>query len=713
MSRPAEPGQHLVSSPDLARTLYPRSIAVIGASRNPSKRGHQALRRLVEDGYAGAVFPIHPTNDQILGLECYPRLSDVPEQIDLAFIALPADPAIEAAAECAKNDVGGAVVIAHGYAETRGAGPSRARRLADAIRDSHMALIGPNTNGLFNLNINLNLVGAPDLKLGRIALVTQSGNMGLSIWNEARATGGEGVGIYVGLGNQAVTQFHEVVAFLAVDTNVGGIIIHAEDLGNARRLLEVASTVRDKPLVVYKAGRTAAGVESARSHTGAVAEDYHFTRSLLAQAGAVVVDRLDEVYAVASALTTAPLLRSQAIAVLSDGGGHATVAADALIDAGLELTDLANSTKQQLGAILPAAASVDNPVDVAGATDTNPTLFAECSQILVGDDDVAGLLILGLLGGYAERFDDPSLTATEVEAAATISKLARSAQKPFIVQSVYDFGERPALAMLRTEGVPVQRSVELAVGILRYLKSGPAKREIGALSPSVMREPGTPQLVSELTARSSLAEAGVAFPRWTTVTSVEDAVQFARDGHRPLALKALLRGVSHKSAVGAVQLDVAPTEMDVRKAFEASQEVAAVSGRDLEALLIEEMVHRGVEVAVGAIWHERAGPVLMVAAGGVTIEEVKDVAWRALPVDRVEIAQMLEELAAFRAYRAKYEVDPETLLGQIAAIGTILLSNPHVHEVEVNPFVLSEGGCMAVDALLVMNEDLNQGGPTG
>lgn len=694
-----------MDSPDLARTLYPRSIAVIGASNDASKRGHQALRRLVKDGFAGDVFPIHPTNDHILGLRCYSRLSDVPEQVDLAFIALPADAAIDAVAECARNHVGGAVVIARGFAETGGAGPDRARRLADAVRDSGMALIGPNTNGLFNLHVGLNLVGAPDLVPGGIALVTQSGNMGLTIWNEARATQGEGVGIYVGLGNQAATQFHEVIAFLAVDANVGAIVVHAEDLGNTRRFLEVASTVRHKPLVVYKAGRTSAGAESARSHTGAVAEDYHLTRSLLSQAGAVVVDRLDEVYPVASALATVPRLRGEKIAVLSDGGGHATVAADALIDQGLELADLATNTKRQLKAILPDAASVENPVDVVGATDTNPKLFAECAQILAEDDAVSGVILLGLLGGYAERFGDPSLTTAEVDAARTIGKLARSTDKPFVVQSVYDFGQRPALATLRAEGVPVQRSVEVAVGILRHLRSRRSELEIGALPGSAVRTaPTRPQLVPELTARTALAAAGVAFPRWTAVTSLDDAVRFAREVRRPLAVKALMHGVSHKSEMGAVVLDVAPTAKELQRALDACREAAELRGRELDALLVEEMVHPGLEIAAGAIWHEKAGPALMVAAGGVALEAVKDVAWRALPVDRDEIAKMLEELAAFRSHGADRDLDPGMLLDQVATVGTFLLENPHVHEVEINPFVFSAEGCTAVDALMVSDE---------
>src|SRR5262249_8273376 len=379
--------------------------------------------------------------------------------------------------------------------------------------------------GIFNTHAHSNIVGFSHLKAGGIGLLSQSGNMALSLVTEAQANGQIGLSTYVGIGNESDIRFHEYLEYMRDDANTKVVIAYVEGMKDGRRFLESLRRVaREKPVVIYKSGRTSAGRSSAKSHTGALAGDYAVSEGVLRQAGAILARKSDEILSLAEALSLALPLKSRRLAVLADGGGHATIAADALTEHGLTLAWLSDATRSRLQAVLPPAAALSNPVDVAGGTDANPAILPDCARILLEAPDVDGLLITGLYGGYGVRFSQ-SLTTIELETSDMISRLSGALGKPILVHSLYGslYSDlRPApLTRLRDAGIPVYDSLELAVRCLQALaefgevrnrgwvdqpRSGPRQSAFEQVLADCRREERA--VVLEHEARRTLAEAG-------------------------------------------------------------------------------------------------------------------------------------------------------------------------------------------------------------
>ncbi|MDP7110635.1 MAG: CoA-binding protein, partial [Myxococcota bacterium] len=446
----------------LRRVLDPRSVAVIGASRVETKRGYQSIRTLTEDAYAGAIYPVNPREESVLGLRCYPDLAAIDGPVDLALITTPARTIPAILEQCADKGVAGAVIIAGGFGEMGPEGKALEKQLSEVATRRGIRVIGPNTSGMINVNAQLNLVGMPDVPRGEVALLSQSGNMALALVTEAARTGLQGFSCYVGVGNEAGIRFHEYLEYFRDDPRTRAVAMYVEGMHDGRSFLEVAqATTPHKPVVMLKSGRSERGRSSAGSHSGALAGSAEVARSALRRTGVVLVDEADKLFPCAEALASLPPLTNNRIAILADGGGHATIAADALTDMGVEIPALGDDTQARLRSILPPAAAVANPIDVAGATDADPTVFADVARILLEDEQVGGLLMVGLFGGYGIRFA-AALAEDEQRAARELGALLASSGKPIVVHSMYDLDRPPSLAALRAGGIPVHGSVEVA-----------------------------------------------------------------------------------------------------------------------------------------------------------------------------------------------------------------------------------------------------------
>ncbi|KAB2856977.1 MAG: CoA-binding protein, partial [Bauldia sp.] len=407
-------------------------------------------------------------------------------------------------------------------------------------------------------------------------------------------------------------QFHEYLDYFAEDENTTVAIVYIEGLQEGRQFIEALRRVAlRKPVVIYKSGRTSAGMSSAKSHTGALAGDYAVHEGVLRQAGAVLVRRSDQVLSIAEAMSLLQPLRSRRIAVLADGGGHATIAADLLTEHGLSLASLSADTQKRLAQILPPAAAVANPIDVAGGTDARPALFADCARILIEDDAVDGLLIAGLYGGYGVRFSE-SLTPDEVETSDRIAALHREFGKPVMVYSLYANlrGELlPApLTRIRQGGVPVYGSLEVAVGCLAALAEyGEIRRrpvrEIGQRAGRVTafddilktcRREGR-SVVLEHEARQALAAAGLRLPPAHLARDADAAVAaFEALGRVAVAMKVVSRDIIHKSDAGGVALNVASAGR-AREAFASiiAAGEKSVPGARIAGVLVTPMAAKG------------------------------------------------------------------------------------------------------------------------
>ena len=343
------------------------SVAVIGASKDVTKRGYQAIRTLLDERYEGTIYPVNPREKRILGLKCYASVMDIPENFDLALITTPANTLKKILDECGQKGVSGAVVIAGGFGELGEEGRRLEKEIVDAARKNDIRIIGPNTSGMISMNNSLNLVGLKNVPKGNIALLTQSGNIALTLITEAGLKSRMGFNYYVGVGNEADIKFHEYLDYFTEDPETKVILMYVEGLREGRRFLQQASrTSQVKPIVLFKSGRSAKGSKSAGSHTGALAGISEVSRTAFERAGIIGVDHSDEMFPIAESLASLPLIYDNSIAILADGGGHATIAADYLTELGILLPELDEKTRKRLGEILPSNASLANPVDVAG-----------------------------------------------------------------------------------------------------------------------------------------------------------------------------------------------------------------------------------------------------------------------------------------------------------------------------------------------------------
>jgi acetyltransferase len=718
--------------------FYPSSIAIVGASKDPTKRGFRSIQKLLEDGFEGEIYPVNPKEAEILGKTAYPSVAAIPGPVDLALVCTPAKTLPDVIAQCGAKGVKGAVVLAGGFAEAGPEGVELQARMVEAARRHGVRIVGPNTSGIFNTHAHSNIVGFSHLKAGGIGLLSQSGNMALSLVTEAQANGQVGLSTYVGIGNESDIRFHEYLEYLRDDVNTAAVIAYVEGMKDGRHFLEtLRSVAREKPVVLYKSGRTSAGRSSAQSHTGALAGDYAVSEGVLRQAGAILARKSDEILSLAEALSLLEPMATRRVAVLADGGGHATIAADSLTEHGLALATLADRTKQQLAAILPSAAAVTNPVDVAGGTDSDPAVFAECARILLADPDVDALLVTGLFGGYGVRFS-ATLTEIEMETSRRIATLHREFGKPVLVHSLYgslyaDLRPTP-LALIRELGIPVYDSLELAVRCLQGLAEfGEARRRplpafdtrpvraarFAEVLATCRREGRT--VVLEHEARGALEDAGVEMsaPAIVAKTPDEAARAFESLGRVPVALKVVSRDIIHKTDAGGVRLNLGD-EAGVRAAF---AEIIANGRRytrehigrdpDVAGVLVTPMAPKGgVEVIVGVVRDPSYGPVLMFGLGGVLVEVLKDVVFRSLPLTEADARSMLSEIRASKILddvRGAPPVDKDALVRLMLSISELCRAFPEIAELDLNPVLAYPTGVGILDARILLEEPSSGG----
>jgi acetyltransferase len=702
--------------PRLARLLDPRSIAVLGASADPAKRGYQAVRALLAGGYRYPLYPVNPKGGSILGLPVARSIGEVPGPVDAALIATPARTVPALLRDCAAAGVAGAVVVANGFRESGPEGTLLEAELRRAVTDTGIRVIGPNTSGLFNLGTGANLAGLSDVPRGPVSVLTQSGNMLLSLVADNRSNSGPGFDVYVGLGNQADVGYHDCLAFLAGHDSTRAVAIHAEGFQDGRAFLSAAAeATRTLPVVLLSGGKSAAGRQSALSHTGAVATSAEVTDAVLRQAGVEVVTRSDELGLVAGVLAISPLPSAgKKVAVLSDGGGHAALAVDSLSTRGLPLAELAPHTEQRLRAVLGPTAAVRNPVDVAGATDVKPSLFADVVQALIDDEQVGIIIMIGLFGGYYLRFDE-RLRAEEEQTAARLVELSTATGTPMLVASCYAVYRPSAHDILRQGGIQVLESIDhtvraAAVLIRRAYRLATADERSGLRLPQTARpRGGTGRLLSEPDGRRLLESAGVATGEWRVVSSAARAAEAVTAFGGPCALKVVSADVAHKSEAGGVRLNVTAATAAADFTAMLADVARAVPGSAIDGAVVVPMASRGIELLVGVTRNAVFGPVLAFGRGGVLVEAVRDVSFRAAPLTMLEAREMIEETVASRlldGVRGLPRVDRDELARFLVGVGEFAAGVPELQELDLNPVIANEGGLLPVDVRVVLDAAL-------
>lgn len=711
---------HLSTRSPLHSLLAPTGIAIVGASADPTKRGYKAMVGLIKDGYRGTVYPVNPKAEKILGIKAWPSVTEIPGTPELALLCTPAASVPALIDQCGRRGIKGAIILASGFAEMSKEGAELEREMMARAQAHGVRIIGPNTSGVFNLHHHLNLLALDGVKAGDIGIISQSGNMLLALALEAQHNGQVGFSTYVGPGNQSDIGFNDYLRYLGEDEHTRVATLYVEGFRDGQRFLNVARDVTAiKPVVVYKSGATEQGQKAASSHTGALAGSYQMTVDLLRQAGVSVVQYSDEILPVAEGLGLLQKAHGKRVAVIADGGGQATIASDRLTEAGLILADLSEETRHKLSAILFPQASTLNPVDVAGSSDANPSLLADCMQIVAADANVDCVFLVGMFGGYSLRFAE-SLLGNEMRGAEAMIDLSKETTKPLVIYSLYAPVKPPALRRLHEAGLPIYASIEHAVRLLAALgERGQylAEREQQTPSSTAMPVASVQAMLAsaqnkgrdllEYEAKALLGEHGMVIPEERVVRGAEELAQVVAElGVQPLAMKVVSKDILHKSDAGGVRLNLS----GVGALNEAYQQImtsarAYDANADIDGVLVTPMAEKGVEVIIGMMRDPIFGPVLMFGLGGVFVEILEDVAFRALPLSRFDAACMIDQIKAkkvFEGVRGAAAIDKEALIELLLKVAHIVEAYPQIQALDLNPVIAYPDGYAVVDARVIV-----------
>ena len=540
---------------------------------------------------------------------------------------------------------------------------------------------------------------------------------------EAESNGHVGFSTYVGPGNQIDLGFADYLQYLGEDENTCVATLYVEGFKDGRVFLNVAKEIaKTKPVVVYKSGSTEAGQKAAKSHTGALAGSYAMTVDLLRQVGVTVVSQSDEILPVAEGLGLLQQANGNRVAILADGGGQATIASDRLCEAGLELAELSDATRSALRDILFPQASLVNPVDVAGSTDANPSLLADCMSILVKDANVDMVFLVGMFGGYGIRFAE-ELKAEELQTADAIAKLSGQTDKPLVVYSLYSHVRPEPLVRLREAGVPVYNSIEHAVQVLKALSergayiarnqraelAQPLSPDAGVVATFKQAQRSGRDLF-EFEAKSLLRTYGVDVPKELIVRNEAEFLKaVAEFGHTSLAMKVVSKDILHKSDAGGVKLDLSG-EADLRRGH---AEILAScklykADAEIEGVLLAPMARKGTEVIIGVSRDPVFGPVLMFGLGGIFVEVLEDVAFRAIPLSRDDAHSMVNQIKARKILdgaRGEPAVSKDALVELLLKVSSIVDAHSEILELDLNPVIAYEDGYAVVDARVIVCQE--------
>jgi acetyl coenzyme A synthetase (ADP forming)-like protein len=687
----------LAATASMRSFFEPASVVVIGANRERGGIGAEILRNLVQSGFRGTVTPIHPEASEIQGLRAYPRTSDVPGEVELAVIVVPAAAVLAVVEDCLVKGVRALCVISAGFSETGTAeGRARERALLERVRAAGARLVGPNCMGLLNtdpdvrLNATFSPVYPPE---GGVAMSTQSGALGLAILDYARRLH-IGISSFVSVGNKADVSGNDLIQYWAQDPRTSVILLYLESFGNPKKFSEIARRVsRVKPIVAVKAGRSSAGARAAQSHTGALAVPDSVVDGLFRQAGVIRTDTLEQMFDVAALLAHQPVPAGRRVAILTNAGGPAILAADACEANGLELPELEPATRDELRSFLPASASVGNPVDMLASAPAEH--YRRALSLLLGDDRVDSVLAVYI----PPLVSDPDAVAQAIAEAANASKV-----KPIAAIFMSSRGAPPVLA-----GVPSHEFPEsAALALARVTAYGEWRRRPPGVVPvlSGIRRDDARQVVDGALARGGgwltveeaqalLAAVGIATATARrTAPSAADAIAAAETVGYPVALKGLGPTLLHKTERGAVHLDLE----DERAVREAVDDLRRRLGAELDGLLVQRMAPHGVEMLVGALHDSTFGPLVVCGAGGVLVDLLADSAFRLHPLTTEDAAAMLGELAStrlLRGYRGSAPADEAALRETLLRVSALVEICPELQELDLNPVtVLTEGVCV-------------------
>ena len=693
----------------------PRSIAIVGASNDRQKPSGRPLAALQKRGFAGKLFAVNPRYQEIAGTPCYPTLLDVPEDVEMAIISIPAAFVLDALEQCVAKGVKAAVIFSAGFSEIGSEGEALQRRMTELARASGLRILGPNSFGLIRVTNAVmasfaHIVDMEPVRPGTLGFVTQSGAFGGMTYGDATEAG-VGFSSFTSVGNEADTEFADFVGYLLDDPEtqvIGGYMEGAKDGAKLRRVAERALE-RRKPILIMKVGRTGAGARAASSHTGSLAGDDQVYDAFFRQMGIVRVETTSELTSFAILHRSGRSFRGKRVAIISGSGGHGVMLADKCESLGLCVPEITGATREKLMGYLPSFGSGRNPVDLTAQGARDSRMLGNCVRAVVEDENIDIVMTHAFF-----RDHDGIARARE------LIEIYDSTSKPIVVMThAHHISPMSAqcIGMLKEAGIPtLQDGLQAAQAVAKLAwyhertqrissarpapgpSEAPARDEVGRLLRGADR-------LSEFECKRILEHCGIPVTREALAGSADEAVRLARDLGYPVALKVQSGQILHKSDAGGIALDLG-SEGDLRRAYdEILSNARRVSPQaEIQGVLVQEMVKGGIEVILGSMRDPAFGPVVMFGLGGIFVEALEDVSFRIAPLSRSDAEDMIEEIKGHRVLqgiRGRAPADLDAIADALLNVSSLVTDHRDaIEELDINPLVVFPRGAKAVDALI-------------
>lgn len=704
-------------NPQRRRTLdvffHPRSVAVIGATEAPHSVGRSILSNLKD--FSGPVYPVNPKRDSLLGLRCYHNIEETPDPVDLAVIATPAATVPGVVRECADAGIPAAIVISAGFREVGERGAALEAEILDEARRGNMRIVGPNCLGLMSPHAKLNATFASTMaRSGHIGFISQSGALCTAIldWSRREMVG---FSAFVSVGSMLDVGWGDLIQYLGDDPKTRSIVLYMESVGDARSFLSSAREVAlSKPIIVIKPGRTKAAAKAAASHTGALTGQDDVLDAAFRRCGVLRVDTIAELFYLAEALDKQPRPRGPHLAIVTNAGGPAVLATDALLTEGGELAELSAGTIAELDSFLPPHWSHQNPVDILG--DASAERYAKAVNLAVKDPATDGTLVILA----------PQAMTDASAVAQLLAAMPKSTVKPLIASWMGGVDVAAGEAILNQASIPAYPYPDSAARVfelmwrysanLQALYETPAAFELDVSDDARARAAALiararssgRTLLTEAESKALLAGYGIPTVPTEIATSAEQAAQAAARMGYPVVLKLHSETITHKTDVGGVKLNLGD-DGAVRAAFHAIAESVGKLARasDFLGVTVQPMVRaEGYELILGSSIDSQFGPVILFGSGGQLVEVYKDRAVGLPPLNTTLARRVMERtkiMTALQGVRGRKPVDLAALEQLIVRFSYLIIEQPWIKEIDINPLLASSDALLALDARVVLH----------
>jgi acetyltransferase len=691
----------------------PETVAVVGASDRPGSVGRTIMWNLISNPFGGTVYPVNARRQNVLGIKAYPSVSEVPERVDLAVIAAPAPTVPGIIRECVESGVEGAIIISAGFRETGPEGAELERQVLEEARRGRMRIVGPNCLGVMNPTTGLNATFAGAMaRPGNVGFLSQSGALMTAVLDRSFM---ENVGFsaFVSVGSMMDLGWGDLIYYLGDDPRTESIVVYMESVGDARSFLSAAREVAlTKPIIVIKAGRTAAASYAAASHTGSLTGSDEVLDAAFMRSGVLRVDNISDLFDMAETLGKQPRPKGPRLTILTNAGGPGVLATDALIAGGGGLAEISPETMQELNNFLPAPWSHGNPIDVLG--DADPERYAKTLETAAKDPESDGLLVVLT----PQDMTEPTKTAQG------LVPYANGTAKPVLASWMGGAEVAAGTSILNGAGIPTfdypDDAARSFTNMWRYTYNlrgiyetpelagaADVDRERAEEIVAGVRQSGR-TILTEFESKALLAAYGIPTVETRLANNADEAVELAERFGYPVVLKLNSQTITHKTDVGGVRLNLMDAE-EVREAFEKMEHSIgeSLSPEDFTGATVQPMVSLdGYEIIIGSSLDPQFGPVLLFGSGGQLVEVYRDRALALPPLTTTLARRTMEQTRIFEALggvRGRAPVDTAALEKLFVRFSQLVVEQPWIRELDINPLLASPEHLLALDARVVLH----------